>query len=203
MRVSKLVMAASALATVAGWSGSAWAAKPISEMGGTACQSGDISPGASDCSGWFTNNLVKGNNKDANAFSAQVLDDWLGTNYASDGLTWLKDIDIKSGNVIDFDIPLYGQTLIAIHAGAAKGNGGIGYNGTAFFLFDAGNLADGLDSITFNRGGLSNARLFYTGTPGLSAVPEPATWAMMILGFGLVGGVMRRRQRQTVRYAFT
>jgi hypothetical protein len=44
--------------------------------------------------------------------------------------------------------------------------------------------------------------LFYTGTPGLSAVPEPATWAMMILGFGLVGGVMRRRQRQTVRYAF-
>jgi hypothetical protein len=24
-------------------------------------------------------------------------------------------------------------------------------------------------------------------------VPEPATWAMMIIGFGLVGGVMRRR----------
>ena len=26
-----------------------------------------------------------------------------------------------------------------------------------------------------------------------SAVPEPATWAMMIAGFGLVGGMMRRR----------
>lgn len=26
-----------------------------------------------------------------------------------------------------------------------------------------------------------------------SAVPEPATWAMMITGFGLVGGAMRRR----------
>ena len=25
------------------------------------------------------------------------------------------------------------------------------------------------------------------------AVPEPATWAMMILGFGLIGGAMRRR----------
>jgi hypothetical protein len=24
-------------------------------------------------------------------------------------------------------------------------------------------------------------------------VPEPATWAMMIAGFGLVGGAMRRR----------
>jgi len=28
------------------------------------------------------------------------------------------------------------------------------------------------------------------------AVPEPATWAMMIVGFGLIGGVMRRRTRQ-------
>ena len=27
-----------------------------------------------------------------------------------------------------------------------------------------------------------------------SAVPEPATWAMMIAGFGLVGGAMRRRK---------
>lgn len=28
----------------------------------------------------------------------------------------------------------------------------------------------------------------------VAAVPEPATWAMMILGFGLVGGSMRRRR---------
>lgn len=35
------------------------------------------------------------------------------------------------------------------------------------------------------------------------AVPEPSTWAMMILGFGMIGGVMRRRQRQSLqlRYA--
>jgi hypothetical protein len=30
---------------------------------------------------------------------------------------------------------------------------------------------------------------------GLAAVPEPATWAMMIGGFGLVGAVARRRPR--------
>ena len=29
--------------------------------------------------------------------------------------------------------------------------------------------------------------------PPLPAVPEPATWAMMILGFGVIGGAMRRR----------
>ncbi|MFM9978840.1 MAG: PEPxxWA-CTERM sorting domain-containing protein [Sphingomonadaceae bacterium] len=32
-------------------------------------------------------------------------------------------------------------------------------------------------------------------TPG--AVPEPATWAMMLAGFGLVGGAMRARRRST------
>ncbi|MBL8656950.1 MAG: PEPxxWA-CTERM sorting domain-containing protein [Altererythrobacter sp.] len=36
-------------------------------------------------------------------------------------------------------------------------------------------------------------------TPG--AVPEPATWAMLILGFGLLGAAMRR-SRSIVRRAF-
>ncbi len=35
----------------------------------------------------------------------------------------------------------------------------------------------------------------------LSAVPEPATWMMMIAGFGLIGAAMRRK-RQTVRASF-
>ena len=33
------------------------------------------------------------------------------------------------------------------------------------------------------------------------AVPEPGTWAMMIAGFGIVGGAMRRRMRYSVQYA--
>ena len=28
-----------------------------------------------------------------------------------------------------------------------------------------------------------------------AAVPEPATWAMMIVGFGLAGSAIRRRER--------
>ena len=36
----------------------------------------------------------------------------------------------------------------------------------------------------------------------IAAVPEPATWAMMIGGIGAVGGAMRRRQvKTTVRFA--
>lgn len=50
--------------------------------------------------------------------------------------------------------------------------------GTArFFLYD--------DALSDNRGGVSLS---------LAGVPEPATWGLMILGFGAVGGAMRRRQ---------
>ena len=41
----------------------------------------------------------------------------------------------------------------------------------------------------------------YGGTlnflPTQAAIPEPATWAMMMLGFGFVGGAMRRRRETT------
>uniref|UniRef100_UPI00286B0922 PEPxxWA-CTERM sorting domain-containing protein n=1 Tax=Phenylobacterium sp. TaxID=1871053 RepID=UPI00286B0922 len=31
-------------------------------------------------------------------------------------------------------------------------------------------------------------------TASISAVPEPVTWTMMILGFGLAGSALRRRR---------
>ncbi|MBV1691266.1 PEPxxWA-CTERM sorting domain-containing protein [Novosphingobium sp. G106] len=34
-----------------------------------------------------------------------------------------------------------------------------------------------------------------------NSVPEPSTWAMMILGIGFAGAAMRRRQRVSVSYA--
>lgn len=37
---------------------------------------------------------------------------------------------------------------------------------------------------------------------GAGAVPEPATWAMMIGGFGMVGGAMRRRQATKASISF-
>ena len=37
---------------------------------------------------------------------------------------------------------------------------------------------------------------------GVPAVPEPATWVMMLAGFGLVGGTLRSRVRQTVKVSY-
>ena len=39
-------------------------------------------------------------------------------------------------------------------------------------------------------------------TISVSAVPEPATWAMMILGFGAIGFETRRRKKITVRVSY-
>lgn len=66
-------------------------------------------------------------------------------------------------------------------------------------LFGATNLADlKLDQLTIDLGAneygwqaVDNIIL-----TGVSAVPEPATWAMMITGFGLAGAMLRRRREQ-------
>jgi len=47
------------------------------------------------------------------------------------------------------------------------------------------------------KGGSYTGKLSY----GAAAVPEPAAWAMMIAGFGLVGAAMRRRTTMKVSYS--
>jgi len=70
----------------------------------------------------------------------------------------------------------------------------------------------GLQSIALNRGklewfsytptgnGLQIDNLNF-GTPYTSAVPEPSTWAMMIVGLGGMGAVLRRRRREILATA--
>jgi hypothetical protein len=53
-----------------------------------------------------------------------------------------------------------------------------------------------------NDGFKLNALKFTTPTPP-PAVPEPATWLMMILGFGLVGGVMRSKRRENLTVSYS
>lgn len=54
-------------------------------------------------------------------------------------------------------------------------------------------LPAGLQNIVIN--GSAGANGVYNGVLALGGVPEPGTWALMIAGFGLVGGAMRRRKQ--------
>jgi len=60
----------------------------------------------------------------------------------------------------------------------------------------------GAGSYTLRLNGTSNVAppkaAVYSGTLNISAVPEPATWGMMIVGFGLVGASMRSRKPAAV-----
>ena len=65
-------------------------------------------------------------------------------------------------------------------------------------FYDPNGITSGTFSLNdyfANNPGWSHLDFFDTG--GTRAVPEPATWAMMILGFGAVGFSLRRRRKAT------
>jgi hypothetical protein len=94
------------------------------------------------------------------------------------------------------------------------------FDGNPFtYNVDYSGTISAFDTITFggNSFDIGNTRIFFnpltltsagdtsTGTLSVttSAVPEPATWLMMIAGFGMIGaGVRRRRQNVTTRVAY-
>ncbi|MFW2828860.1 PEPxxWA-CTERM sorting domain-containing protein [Sphingomonas sp. ID0503] len=69
-----------------------------------------------------------------------------------------------------------------------------GYNN---FSITSTNGIGGFDILGYAQGNVIVDNL--NAVTATAAVPEPASWAMMIAGFGLVGGAMRRRTR--VAYA--
>ncbi len=77
------------------------------------------------------------------------------------------------------------------------GNPNASFNGVAD-QFNA--LKNGGAFAGFPTAGFWTAK-FPVIVPPPPAVPEPAAWAMMIVGFGAVGGVMRRRRSLTASFA--
>ena len=60
-----------------------------------------------------------------------------------------------------------------------------------------------LNTLTVSGVGGGNASYGGNLTFAANAVPEPAAWALMLLGFGAMGMMIRRRKQQTsVSYAF-
>lgn len=46
------------------------------------------------------------------------------------------------------------------------------------------------------------AETYLSATFSTAAVPEPATWALMIFGFGAIGGAMRRQRKTNVKVSY-
>lgn len=161
-----------------------------------ACSNTDISPTASACAGFYPGNVVNGNPSNTATLTAAL---------ASLGFTYNGDNDgieqFNGSSTVDFATLLFGQTIIAVHYGNGVGSPGRPNNSTqgdgddtAFYLFDAGTI--GLDTFTLAFSAASTVTLFKTGSPPPPSVPEPATWAMMLMGFGAAGAALRRSRRK-------
>ena len=68
---------------------------------------------------------------------------------------------------------------------------------------DSGNFDD---LQVYSAGGANPQRVYidgvYTDQVILPAVPEPATWLMLLAGFGAIGTVLRRSRRQNVTVSY-
>ena len=151
------------------------------------CSDADITPSALSCAGFFSGNLLSNSPSNITAQTSAL---------ASLGLTWDQNFNgdeklssLAGSHTLDFSTLLTGISYIGVHFG--NGEGGPG-NGTAFYKLDAG---AGLDTITLKYNASSDAVL-YSVSP-VRGVPEPASWAMMIVGFLGVGGTLRRARRLT------
>jgi len=63
-------------------------------------------------------------------------------------------------------------------------------------------VGTGSDTIAFSfRNDPSYYNLDNISVSAVAPVPEPATWAMMLVGLGAIGFMARRRQNVSVAYA--
>ena len=167
-----------------------------------ACLLTDVSPTASACTGFFAGNLL--NNSSIAAQTAAL--HTLGFAWNGDFAAVTKINSLGGATVVDFATAqlnpvnrLYGDSWVGLHFGGG-GPTGIGQQATAFFKINAGlaGLSSFLLTIPTGSSGAvlyrTGAKLIEDGGGTAGAVPEPANWAMLIAGFGLVGASMRRRR---------
>jgi hypothetical protein len=139
-------------------------------------------------SGFFTINVDGGNEPGIFLPSPASFTFATATSEGWYGVTNIEDYELAAGTYW-IGLANDGNTFTAQHFGAAP-NGLVHESVYTPNPFPLGSYTDA-DSSNFAwriRGTSLNA-------PIPSAVPEPATWAMMIAGFGLVGGSLRSARR--------
>ena len=121
-----------------------------------------------------------------------------------DDLLFWKPIEVT----FDFSSPDFGGTIGGSTGGTSEwkwsifgfdNEGHVVWNGPQSFAFgDTGRLRVDLQKADFDLGGTASVKAKFTLESLPSAVPEPATWAMMITGFGMAGVAIRRRRETLV-----
>jgi hypothetical protein len=100
-----------------------------------------------------------------------------------------------SSNGIDV---YFGSTLLGSFA-----ESGVGLSNTAFSIKSIDFTASTAGALSFVAVGTSDSLGGFLDSVSLTPAPapEPASWAMMLGGFGLVGGAMRASRKTTLKYA--
>ncbi|HLZ77595.1 PEPxxWA-CTERM sorting domain-containing protein [Phenylobacterium sp.] len=105
------------------------------------------------------------------------------------GYTFSPDVSVTAGNIYVAYLSVFG----ANNDGQGATVMPTGSRGGGFNYFVWNNSNGGPTSSSWNYfGDFGDGRLDYTVG---GAVPEPATWAMMLVGFGGLGALMRRSRR--------
>jgi hypothetical protein len=129
-------------------------------------------------------------------FGATDLSSWSAPNYIEFSPSYQGDLHIgfaldtsiaAATNDILTSAPTPGPSFECIHSWSCEGivTGGTAPDGATHYLTDG--FATGSVIADVNDGG--------NGNGGGNAVPEPAAWALMIMGFGMAGGLLRARRR--------
>ncbi|MEP2822282.1 PEPxxWA-CTERM sorting domain-containing protein [Parasphingorhabdus sp.] len=112
---------------------------------------------------------------------------------------------VDSGDIFSVDVLTGASSLLGSSSGV---NEALAFGSDGFLYGYTGGGLNTIDLDTF-----ASTQIF-DGTPGnvfglaaqtnrsVGAVPEPATWAFMIFGFGAIGGAMRRQRKANVKVSY-
>jgi hypothetical protein len=135
--------------------------------------------------------------KDVKVSFQLFANNWSGVNYANG-----RDFKFSPNQNVEVDILTDGADpftnspgdIVAVLYGPGSDNLAGNPNPWSTYNFDLGILAPGTYQIRFAE--TDNQSFFNMGVDNVSvtAAPEPATWAMMLVGFGALGLALRRRR---------
>jgi hypothetical protein len=145
------------------------------------------------CIGGYDQNVLSNNAGDNTTINAALT----ALGYAGPTFSYNNAVNIQGslngGLNVNFPGILNGIAYIGVHYGFQGGGE------TFFYKINATNLD--ILKLAVGSGGGSTSTATLLAFNATTPLPEPATWAMIIGGFGAMGFAMRRRPRVSVSYA--